>query len=677
MGLGVAMLTLAAATAGGAEKPALMPWPASVEMGQGELAIGPGFRVAMAGRGGPLLERAASRLVARLARQTGLILPPRGPATGEPTLEIRCDGPGKGVLPDLGVDESYTLMVTPEGATLQAAEPWGIVRGMETFLQLVTPGGSAEFRVPALTVKDAPRFPWRGLLLDAGRHWMPVETVKRTLDGMAAVKLNVLHWHLTDDQGFRVESRRYPALHRMGSDGLFYTQEQVKEVIAYAADRGVRVMPEFDIPGHTTSWFVGHPELATLPGPYLVGRRFGVMDACMDPSKEEVYRLLEGFLGEMAALFPDAFLHIGGDEVNGKHWNASERVAAFKRQKGFQTNGDLHAYFNQRLSKIVSGHGKQMMGWDEILHGSLPKDTVVQSWRGQESLGAAAKQGFRGVLSFGYYLDLIWPAARHYAVDPFDKGVDQLPEADRARVLGGEACMWSEYVTPETVDSRLWPRAAAIAERLWSPREVKDVTDMYARLDAASGWLEALGLDHRAGYPRMLQRLAGRQLRALRGLADVVEPVKDYEREGTREYTSETPLNRLVDAARPESDAARAFAAMIDALLADPSRQTGRDAIRARLTQWQNLEVTLRPLLEGRALLREAVPLASQASALAGAGLEALGFLEQAQAAPESWWKERAPLLEKPKNPPSALEVAFRPAVKKLMAAARGQGATE
>jgi hexosaminidase len=649
-----------------------MPWPSSVETGQGELAVGPSFRVAVTGKGGPLVERAAKRFEARLARQTGLSLPPVAPATGTPTLEIRCDGPGKGTLPHLGMDESYTLTVTPEGATLQAAEPWGVLRGTETFLQLVTPGSGAELRVPAVVVKDAPRFSWRGLLLDVGRHWMPVETVKRTLDGMAAVKLNVLHWHLTEDQGFRVESRRYPALHRLGSDGLFYTQDQVKAVIAYAADRGIRVVPEFDVPGHTTSWLVGHPELATQPGPYLIGRRFGVMDACMDPSKEEVYRLLDGFLGEMATLFPDPFLHIGGDEVNGKHWNASERIAAFKQRKGFKDNHELHTYFNQRLSKIVTGHGKQMMGWDEILHEGLPKDTVVQSWRGQESLGAAARQGFRGVLSYGYYLDLIWPAARHYAVDPFDKGVDQLPEADRARVLGGEACMWTEYATPETLDSRLWPRAAAIAERLWSPREVKDADEMYGRLEVTSRWLEWLGLDHRAGYARMLQRLAGRRFEELRALADVVEPVKDYEREGAREYSTDTPLNRLVDAVRPESDAARGLTRAVDLMLADPSRQTGREVIRARLMEWQDLDVGLRPLLEGEALLREAVPLAAEASALAAAGLEALGFLQQGQAGPESWWKERAPLLQRPKAPPHALEVAFRPAVRALMEAARG-----
>ncbi len=276
------------------------------------------------------------------------------------------------------------------------------------------------------------------------------------------------------------------------------------------------------------------------------------------------------------------------------------------------------------------------------------------------------------MLSNGYYIDLVWSADRHYATDPWDKGVDQLPEAERARILGGEATMWSEFVGNETIDSRIWPRTAAIAERLWSPRAVKDVDDMYARLDAVSRWLEWIGLDHRAGYPRMLQRLAGRQDHELRRLADVVEPLEDYQRGETGDYTQQTPLNRLVDAARPESDAARAFSRQVDALLADPARQAGREAIRARLQEWQGLDVRLRPLLERNELLREAVPLAAEASALAAAGLEALGFLEQGVPAPASWWDARAPLLEREKKPVTALEVAYRPSVRRLMEAAVG-----
>jgi hexosaminidase len=673
MALGVAAMALLAAVGAGARRPALMPWPASIERGAGELAVGPDFRVAVAGKGGPIVDGAARRFEARLARQTGLQLPSPVAAAGNPTLAIQCDGPGKEPLPYLGMDEGYTLTVTPGGATLQAAEPWGVLRGLETFLQLVGPGSSTAFRAPAVVIKDRPRFAWRGLMLDAARHFMPVGIVKRTIDGMAAVKLNVLHLHLTDDQGFRVESRRHPELQRMGSDGLFYTQAEIKDIIAYAAERGIRVYPEFDIPGHTTSWFVSHPELASAPGPYQIERQWGIFDPVLDPSKEEVYRFLDGFLGEMAKLFPDPYLHVGGDEVNGKQWDASERLAAFKKQKGFEDDRALQGYFSQRVSRIVTHHGKKMIGWDEILLPGLPKDSIIQSWRGQESLGAAAKQGYQGILSNGYYIDLMWPAARHYLVDPWDRGVDQLPEADRARILGGEATMWSEFTTAEIVESRIWPRTAAIAERLWSPREVRDVDDMYARLDATSRWLEWLGLDHRAVYPRMLQRLAGRRYHELRALADVVEPLENYQRGETGHFTQQTPLNRLMDAARPESDAARAFSRQVDALLADPAKRAGSEEIRARLREWQGLEVRLRALLEGEALLREAVPLAEEASALAAAGLEALGFLEQGVPAPESWWTARAALLEREKRPATGLEVAYRPAVRRLMEAAAGK----
>ena len=669
MALEMAVLTLVAASAGFAARPALVPWPSSIDVGEGELVVGPDFRLAVEGRGGELVERAAKRFLERLARQTGLVLPsPLAPAA-KPTLSIRCESPGK-ALPRLGMDESYTLTVAPGGAALQAAEPWGVLRGLETLLQLVGPGATTAFRAPSVTIRDRPRFPWRGLMLDASRHFMPVDTVKRTLDGMAAVKLNVFHWHLTDDQGYRLESRRYPELHRQGSDGLYYTREEVKEIVAYAGERGIRVVPELDMPGHVTSWLVSHPELGSMPGPYAIEREWGVKDPCLDPSKEEVYRFLDSLLGEVAALFPDPYLHIGGDEVNGRQWNASERLAAFRKDRGFGSPHELQGYFSQRVSKIVTGHGKRVVGWDEILLPGLPKDSVVQSWRGQESLGRAAMQGYQGILSSGYYVDLMWSADRHYLTDPWDKGVDRLPEADRARVLGGEATMWSEFTTAEIVDSRIWPRTAAIAERLWSPRDVRDVDDMYERLDGVSRWLEWLGLDHRAVYTRMLQRLAGPRHDELRMLADVVEPLEDYQRGRTGHYTQQTPLNRLMDAARPESDAARSFSRRVDALLADPALAAGREAIRARLLEWQEIDARLRPLLEGSERLRECVPLAAEASALASAGLEALGFLEQGEKGPETWWASRSPLLERERKPPTGLEVAYRPAIRRLMEAA-------
>jgi hexosaminidase len=671
--LGPAALASAASPSG----PPLMPRPAEVVTGSGALSLENGLKVAPLAIADARLDRALGRFSGNLARQTGIPGTRAASEGAKPaTLTVRVGRAATG-FPPIDMDESYVLTVTTEDVTLTAPETWGALHGLETLLDLVEPGPGG-LSLPVVTVKDQPRFRWRGLLIDSGRHFIPVDVLKRNLEGMAAVKLNVFHWHLTEDQGFRVESRRFPTLHQKGSDGLFYTQEQVKDLIAYAADRGIRVVPEFDMPGHTTSWFVGHPELATETRPYAIERKWGVMEPAMDPTREEVYRLLDAFLGEMAVLFPDPVLHIGGDEVEGHAWDKSTTVAAFKKAKGLGSNADLQAYFNKRLAQIVTRHGKTMMGWDEILHEDLPKGTIIHSWRGADSLAKAARQGFRGVLSNGFYIDLIQPASEHYAVEPMEKDAASLDAAQAARILGGEATMWSEFVGPETIDSRIWPRTAAIAERLWSPRDVRDTGDMYQRLERASRRLEWLGLEHRTGYQRMLERLAGpeataTEVGALRALADLVEPLKRYERGGTREYTSLTPLNRLVDAVRPESDAARELGTLADRLLADPARQNGREEIRARLEAWQVASGRSGPVIARSSLLADAVPLPGEVAALAGAGLEALAFLAQGRPAPESWFAQRSGLLEKPVKPAHGLEVAFRPAVKRLMEAARGK----
>src|SRR5580692_8873372 len=294
-------LLVAAATLLSAQQPVaqpnLMPWPAQIEMGQGSLAIGPTIRIALSGYSEPRLQKAVRRM--------GELVPDGSPAT----LIIQCEHASAPVQ-QLGEDESYRLEVTPKQAHLSAANPLGVLRGLETFRQLVVSG-----EIPAVDIQDRPRFPWRGLHLDVARHWMPVEVVKRNLDGMAAVKLNVFHWHLSDDQGFRVESKRFPKLQQQGSDGNFYTQAEIRDIVAYARERGIRVVPEFDIPGHSLSWLVGYPELAAAAGPFEIGRHFGVFDPVLDPTRDETYTFLDGFIGEMAALFPDPFFHVGGDEV--------------------------------------------------------------------------------------------------------------------------------------------------------------------------------------------------------------------------------------------------------------------------------------------------------------------------------------------------------------------------
>ncbi|OLB21386.1 MAG: beta-N-acetylhexosaminidase [Acidobacteriales bacterium 13_2_20CM_55_8] len=653
----------------------LMPIPTNLRMGTGRLAIDPSFSVAISANSDPRLQRAVERFLNDLRRQTGMLpVNVRVTDASKATLVIRAEHANKEVLA-LGEDESYSLDVTSSSAKLEAPTTLGALHGLQTFLQLVATTTDG-FAVPALSIQDKPRFPWRGLLIDVGRHFIPLDVLKRNLDGMAAVKLNVLHWHLSENQGFRVESKKFPKLHEMGSDGLFYTQDEIRDLIAYAQERGIRVMPEFDMPGHSTAWFVGYPELASAPGPYQIERKWGVFDPAMDPTQERTYKFLDDFIGEMAGLFPDQYFHIGGDEVNGKQWEANPKIQEFKRSHGIKNNEDLQAYFNKRVQEIVSKHGKTMVGWDEILRPDLPKNIVVQSWRGQESLAAAAKQGYRGLLSHGYYVDLMWSAERHYSFDPLGGPGANLTPEEKQRVLGGEACMWGEYVSPENIDSRIWPRTAAIAERLWSPQEVRDVNSMYQRMEKVSRKLDWLGLTHNSGYAPMLRRMAGSDnISALRALADVVEPVKDYSRGelAAAEPTSADPLNRLVDAARPESLAARKFAGQVDQLLSGKADADAKAQIRSLLILWRDNQAKLQPLADQSFLLKEVVPISRDLSSLGSAGLSAMDYLESGQHAPADWATEQRGLVEEAKKPKAQLLLMIAPSIQRLIQASAGQ----
>jgi hexosaminidase len=348
-------------------------------------------------------------------------------------------------------------------------------------------------------------------MIDVARHWEPVEVIERNLDAMAVVKLNVLHLHLTDDQGFRIESLTHPELQAKGSDGQYFTQAQMRGIIAFAAARGIRVVPEFDIPGHATSWVVSHPELASLPGP----TGSSANGACSTPSSTRPTRRPTRCSRTSSARcrpsFPTGFIHIGGDENNGVQWNASPRIQAFIREHGLKDNGGLHAYFNRRIAAILAKHGKRLVGWDEILHPGLPQSCVIDSWRGSEALAESAVLGHDGILSNGFYIDLVRHASEHYLVDPIPASCALTP-AQRAHILGGEATMWSEWVGPETIDSRIWPRTAAIAERLWSPAGVRDVGDMYRRLAFVSDRLGEAGALHGAAATRCSATLSAKTL---------------------------------------------------------------------------------------------------------------------------------------------------------------------
>lgn len=648
----------------------LMPVPANVNWKSGKLPVSKTFSVAVAGKNDERLKDYISRVMRRLEGRTVLEFSREmSNDAANASLLIETNSTGN-AIPKLGDDESYNLEVSDKQAKITANTTVGAMRGLETFLQLLESDKDG-FYFPAVSINDKPRFAWRGLMIDSARHFMPMEVLRRNLDAMAAVKLNVLHWHLTEDQGFRVETKKFPELYRQGSDGNFYTQEQIREIIKYAADRGIRVMPEFDMPGHATAWLVSHPEIGSgkTGETYTIERRPGIFDPTLDPTNEATYKLLEVFFKEMSELFPDAYLHIGGDENEGKQWKANERIQAFMQKNGLKTQDDLQQYFNKRILKFIEKNGKIMMGWDEIFQPGIPKNIVIQSWRGQESLVKVAKQGNQGILSNGYYIDLMFPASQHYAVDPLPANTTLTAE-EQKRILGGEATMWSEWVSPETIDSRIWTRTAAIAERFWSPREVNQIDDMYRRLAVVDSQLEELGLTHRKNQAMLLRRLTNNQdISALQTLVSVIEPVKGYNRYQQRKQTMLSPLTGLVDAAQADAPNARIFNRMVNEMIADNSAEKA-EKIRAMLSEWNAAQSKLVPLMENSAALLEAKPLVENWKDLNAIGLEAISYLEKNSAPNADWRDAQLKKLNEIGKPKAALEFASFPGIKLLIVAA-------
>jgi hexosaminidase len=630
----ICLFSVAGWVAGGRAAPLpvdVMPAPAEVSLSSGRIPVTADLEFVPSGAAGArlaaALARARARWRARIAAAPGDAQP-----LALPRLVVDCKALAE-AFPTESEDESYTLEVGDSAAVLHAPTDIGAMRGLETFLQLLR-RDTGGWSLPRVAIRDSPRFPWRGLMIDVARHWQPAEVIERNLDAMAVVKLNVLHLHLTDDQGFRIESRTHPELQAGGSDGHYFTQAEMRGIIAYAADRGIRVVPEFDIPGHATSWVVSHPELASLPGPYGIERQWGVFNPVLDPTNEATYALLGDFLGEMAALFPDAFMHIGGDENNGVQWNANPRIQAFIRDNGLKDNEGLHAYFNRRIAAILARGGKRVVGWDEIMAPSLPRDCVIDSWRGTEALADSAGLGFDGLLSNGFYIDLCYPASDHYLPDPVPAS-SALTPAQKAHVLGGEATMWSEWVTPETIDSRIWPRTAAIAERLWSPADVRDVPEMYRRLAVVSDRLAEAGSLHERNKPVMLRHLVGENLGvpgigSLETVISLLEPVKHYDRGGIQIWSNQlVPLVGLADAVAPESARSREFADAVDGMLFAPGAidRAPADMLAANLRSWAGAGKEVAVLADTYPALREALPAAHALIDAGSIGAEALRAL--------------------------------------------------
>lgn len=647
----------------------LIPVPKEARFSDGRLPVEATFPAEICPTSGPRARHGFDRALRRLEGRTGFTFL-RNANFSFVALLVCSQGPGQTVQ-GMDEDESYSLNIHNGMGELRAATDVGVLRGLETLLQLLEVDRNG-FYFPEVSIQDKPRFPWRGLLIDVCRHWEPVEVIKRNLDGMAAVKLNVFHWHLSEDQGFRVESRVFPKLQELGSDGLYYTQEQIRDVVAYARDRGIRVVPEFDMPGHSTSWFVGYPQFSSGPGPYQLERNFGVAYPVFDPTREEVYEFIDSFIGEMAPLFPDAYWHVGGDEVENKQWDSNPAIQAFKQKHKLKDNAALQTYFNERLFHILQKHGKKMVGWDEILNPNLPKDIVVQSWRGAESLSAGARQGYNGILSAGYYLDHNKTAAEHYLVDPLpDSG---LTASESSRILGGEACMWGESIDPEKIDSRIWPRAAAIAERLWSEREVKDIDDMYRRLAIVNPRLEELGLLHIA-YPEILLRryATPSAIVPLRSMLRLLEPANPF----TRGQSQFTPLTSLTDVAIPDPPEGLEMEQLVEAVLKDPEDRRRREIeeLAQHFRRWQRFPVDL-SFSADSPRLKEAQDLADDVAKLGSLGSQALTYLAERKSSPSDWTQQSLEFLRRLEETKGIVRIAVTAPMRKLiLAAASGRTA--
>jgi hexosaminidase len=408
--------------------------------------------------------------------------------------------------------------------------------------------------------------------------------------------------------------------------------------------------------------------------------RWGVFDPTMDPTKEETYQFLDVFIGEMTALFPDEYFHIGGDENNGKQWKDNPQIQEFMRAHGYHTTAELQTYFNQRILKILQKYGKKMVGWDEILMPELPKDAVVQSWRGYKSLDQSAREGYNTIWSTTYYLDHMGPAEYHYLSDPLPAD-SKLTKEQASHIVGGEVCAWAEFLSPENIDSRIWPRTAAVAERFWSPQDVNNVADMYRRLDIVSVWLEQDGLQHLSSTNRMLRQISGtEELGPLATLGKISSP----EGVGTREQmnhhgtpsTQLVPLVKLTDAVVPDPPYRRQFAALVDELLNDaPKFGAGSEDLAKTFQQWHDMGPGFGALSAKAPVLSNASGRVLSLQKLGSAGLEALNYLKTGTTPPANWKDTQFELIKQAETPDaSLLRLPWLPSYRVLIQAAADVG---
>ncbi len=506
------------------ELPALIPIPATVETGEGSFALNEKTKIIF-NKTDPEQQKIANYLKKRILKATGLDLELaqsagknfillEAPDTENSLFEIENDE----ISPEL-----YQLDVSPKNIRVAASAAEGIFRGVQTLMQLIPPDFDGQ--IPAVHIEDQPRFPWRGLMLDVSRHFFTVDEVKAYIDQMAKYKFNIFHWHLTDDQGWRIEIKSLPKLTEVGAwrvprtgpwwtydppqeneeatYGGFYTQEEIKEVIQYAKDRYIEIVPEIDVPGHSLAMIAAYPHLSSTELPYKVnpGSKFyTIEDNALDPSKDEVYEVMDKVFTEVAALFPFEYIHIGGDECYKGFWAKDASCLALMKQEGMEHVNELQSYFIKRMEKILADKGKKLIGWDEILEGGLAPDATVMSWRGMAGGIKSAQMGHQVVMTptTHCYLDL-------YQGDPLVEPItysmlklsdvyrfEPVPEdVDEKLILGGQGNLWTESVcTLSHAQYMTWPRGFALAEVLWSEKKdlnwdgfIERMREHFERLD--------------------------------------------------------------------------------------------------------------------------------------------------------------------------------------------------
>lgn len=625
----------------------LMPQPQHIHAAEGALLVGANFKIVLeAPAGDEIAHSAAGRLQHSLEQATGHSVTLATSATGgqgQLTIVVHHAESAR-----IGGDESYSLDIRLDGAHLEAATSLGAVRGLATVRQLIT-GHGQQTVLPGVTISDAPLYPWRGVMIDCARHFIPMDALERSLDAMELVKLNVLHLHLSDNEGFRVESKVFPKLQESGSNGEFYTQAELRKLIHEAGLRGIVVVPEFDMPSHAMSWFAGYPELSSSPGPFTAGPlkyddippnatveqiQKALATAkipAFDPSRESTYSFLDRFIGEMSDVFPAPYFHIGADENNGAVWLANPLIVAFMKEHQLADAPALQAYFVDRVNTLVKKHDRTMVAWEEAYAPSSKVGGIYQVWSPLakvDLMKTPLPANDQLLLSKGFYLDLFYPAYVHYANADLPGSASVIPA-----LQGGEGALWTEIADRTNVEARMWPRSAAIAERLWTAGTPDGPEAFYPRLFRVSEVLDREGVHNLVDYQQGVAKLAGTDaVEPVRTLLDVLTPLKGYKRlmsGGLHSAASRAgaPLDQVADVVLVDSETKYRFRAEVADFLARHDAASTQK-LRAWLELWSENDARLRASIAHSDKLAAVAGHSQRLAALAAFTLKAMDGLQ-------------------------------------------------